>query len=293
MKNIFKIILIGAIVVLPKISFGADLFVKTPVDSYRIGEQFVVSVFVSSEEQNPINAVDLSFGFSQENLKFITSLERGSIISFFVDKPELLDGKIVFSGITPGGFFGAVNPVLDVKSIEPVKIIDFIFEPIASGRAEIFLDKGEMFRNDGSGLPVVFNEWSKILEIKDEVFKKEIDLMDENPPLEFTPEIIKDKNISSNYILIFNTTDEETGIDRYEVLEEGRKVVVTESPYVLKNKPPKGIITVRAYDKAENVRVAYIEAPKTPDIGINIFLIVGIILIIVLLAIRKKTKGGN
>lgn len=288
MKNFFKIILIGVIVIFPKISFGADMFLKTQSENYRIGEQFIVTISLLSEEQNPINALDISVGFSQENLKFVQSIESGSIISFFVDRPKIQNGKIVFSGITPSGFFGAINPILGEHKIEPVKIIDLIFEPIASGRAEIFLDKSELFRADGSGLPVVFNTWSKILNIKDEVFKNEINISDTEPPLEFNSQILKDKNISSRYLLIFNTSDEQTGIDRFEVLEKGRKKVIATSPYILKNNPPKGEITVFAYDKAGNVRVSIINAPDVKVGRQNTLIIIAIITLVVFLLQRRK-----
>lgn len=293
MKNILKTILISIIFLAPSASFAADLFIQTKNDEYRIGEQFIVSVAVISEEANQINAVDLKFGFSEETLKFISSIERDSIISLFVDRPKMDNGVVTLSGITPGGFYGVIDPIIDPQKLLPVKIIDFIFEPIASGRGEITLSDGTLYRNDGSGLPVVFTPWPKILNIKDEIFESKIDLMDETPPLPFEIQVIKDEGIKG-YLLIFNAKDEGSGIDHYEIFEEGRSMAISDSPYVLKNKPPKGTITVRAYDKAGNIQSTSIESPEFPaEKSINIFSIIAIIILIVLVLIyRKKRSQG-
>jgi len=291
MINFLKtILIIATLVIIPRVTFAANLFIETPKDEYRIGEQFIVSVAVISEEENPVNAVDLKFGFTQETLKFINSIERDSIISLFVDRPDFVDGKINLSGITPGGFYGVIDPMVDSKKLLPVKIIDFIFEPIASGRAEIYLEDGQIFRNDGSGLPVVFTPWPKVLDIKDEIFKNVIDLNDETSPLPFELQIIKDAGIRG-YLLIFNAQDEGSGIDYYEIQEEGRNAVIADSPYVLKNKPPYGVITVRAYDKAGNIQSSSITAPEfEKEKGINIFTIVAIILVLVLIIISRRKR---
>ncbi len=294
MLNFLKtILLITIFVSIPKITFGADLFIQTPKDEYRIGEQFIVSVLVVSEKDEPINAVDLGVGFSNDTLKFVNSIERNSIVSFFVDRPSMENGLVSFSGITPGGFYGVIDPIIDPTKIQPVKVIDLIFEPVSSGRAEIFLDNGEMYRSDGSGLPVAFSDWPKVLNVKDEVFESKIDLMDTNPPLAFKAQIVQDKNISKNYLVVFNTKDEESGIDYYEILEEGRKVQISESPYILKNKPPKGVVIVKAYDKAGNIQTSYVDAPIVTENNKNIkdiILIVAIICVLSLWMFYKKNK---
>lgn len=294
MNYFLRIIFIFFLTISPKIVFGADIFFQSDSNSYRIGEQFILSVLISSEEENSINAVDLSIGFSQENLKFIQSFEKDSVLSLFVDKPNIINGKLNFSGISPGGFYGALDPlqVFDKSSLKAVKIIDFVFEPISSGRAEIYLDKGNLYRNDGSGLQVNFNSWPKILDIKNEFFSKIISFSDTVPPKEFIPQILRDKNIPNKYILIFNTIDEETGIEKYEVLEEGQKPIIAESPYILKNNPPKGKIFVKAFDKSGNIREVYIESQLFNKERDNFYPFIAIIslLVIFFLFVNKKRK---
>lgn len=294
MSNFLKIFLIITIfIITPKITFGADLFISTANDEYKIGEQFVVSVEVISDKEYPINAVDLQIGFTKENLKFVNSIERNSIISFFVDRPKFEDGSVYLSGITPGGFYGSIDPIVDSKKVQPVKIIDLIFEPVGSGRAEIFLENGSLYRADGTGLTVEFADWPKIVTVKDEVLYSVIDLNDNVPPNPFSLKIIEDKNISKNSILVFETNDEDSGIEYYEIFEEGRKSQISNSPYILKNKPPKGMISVKAYDKAGNVQVAYIDAPLVTENNKNIkdiILIIAIICILSVLMFFRKNK---
>jgi hypothetical protein len=294
MSNFLKSILIIALLIsIPKITFGADLFIKTPKEEYKIGEQFIVSVEVVSEKEMPINAMDLRIGFTKETLKFVNSMERNSIISFFVDRPRVENGDIFFSGITPGGFYGVIDPIVDPEKVQTVKIIDLIFEPIREGRAEVYLEEGSLYRADGTGLTLNFTDWPKIVSVTGDIFESKIDLNDEFPPLPFEMNIFKDKNISKNSILVFETSDEESGIDYYEIYEEGRKPQISNSPYILKNKPPRGVITVKAYDKAGNVQVSYIDAPIVTENDKNskdIILIVAIICILSLLVFFRKNK---
>lgn len=294
MSNFLKIFIIATIFILtPKVTYGADLFVKTQKEQYKIGEQFIVSVEVVSEKELPINAVDLQIGFTKETVRFVNSIERNSIVSFFVDRPKLENGFVYLSGITPGGFYGSIDPIIDSEKIQTVKIIDLIFEPIASGRAEVYLEKGFLYRADGTGLTLNFNNWPSILSVTDEVLFSAIDLNDDVPPTPFDLKIIQDRNISKNSILVFETNDEDSGVDYYEIFEEGRKPEVSDSPYILKNKPPRGVITVKAYDKSGNVQTSYIDTPIVVNNKQNnkdIIIIIAIICLLVFFFKKIKRK---
>lgn len=81
-------------------------------------------------------------------------------------------------------------------------------------------------------------------------------LIDTTPPLEFSPTATPNNwTTNTQPIISFETTDETSGIDRYEVMVGEDEFVNQASPYTLPALPD-GIhkITVRAYDLAGNYR---------------------------------------
>ena len=67
------------------------------------------------------------------------------------------------------------------------------------------------------------------------------------------------------YYIVFSTTDKESGLDHYEIFENGVWKRIT-SPYLLKNQSLLGVgaIQVRAIDKAGNTRMGDYSPALTP-----------------------------
>ncbi len=76
---------------------------------------------------------------------------------------------------------------------------------------------------------------------------------DTQPPLPFEPKLVSDPAIhGGKYVLIFLTTDLESGIDHYEVKEGLLRWERAESPYLLPQQHLPKIILVKAVDRAGN-----------------------------------------
>ena len=76
---------------------------------------------------------------------------------------------------------------------------------------------------------------------------------DTTPPEQFSITLTQDPMLfNGKYVIIFDTKDKESGMNYYEVKEEGSDLQKGESPYVLKNQPPKGTIFVKAFDNNGN-----------------------------------------
>jgi hypothetical protein len=90
------------------------------------------------------------------------------------------------------------------------------------------------------------------------------------PPEQFSILLEKDDfAFSGKYYIAFNTTDKQTGIDQYQVMEQPIEQigsfnwggvdapwVVTRSPYILKDQSLNSVIRVKAIDKAGNEYVS-------------------------------------
>ncbi|MFM2381355.1 MAG: hypothetical protein RLZZ76_122, partial [Candidatus Parcubacteria bacterium] len=93
---------------------------------------------------------------------------------------------------------------------------------------------------------------------------------DSLPPEAFSIVLERTTNAySNNYFVVFNTTDKQSGIDHYEVIEEplssnnlfgwGAETapwVTARSPYVLEDQSLNSTIRVKALDKAGNEYIA-------------------------------------
>ena len=108
-------------------------------------------------------------------------------------------------------------------------------------------------------------------------------MIDNTPPKVFDPKTV---SISGKQFLVFSTTDLVSGVDHYEVLKtqvEGAGVWQTaESPYLLEEAELRGIIKVKAVDKAGNEQVIELRRPLRFDLidGLYLFLIsIGLLLI--------------
>ncbi len=91
---------------------------------------------------------------------------------------------------------------------------------------------------------------------------------DNIPPEKFSI-FLEKQNTSGKYFIVFNTTDKQTGVDVYQVMEQPLSQIAsfdwgradapwieTRSPYVLKDQTLNSTIRVKAIDKAGNEYIA-------------------------------------
>src|SRR3989344_4170585 len=94
---------------LPVLGRASEIRLDAHKVAVGLREQFVVDVMVNSAD--PLNAIEGQLEFPEAKLTVIDIRDGGSVINFWVQKPGLISpGVISFSGITPGGFSGPINP---------------------------------------------------------------------------------------------------------------------------------------------------------------------------------------
>ncbi|MEK7086997.1 MAG: cohesin domain-containing protein [Patescibacteria group bacterium] len=127
---------------------GAELFFKPKTQETAVNQQFQVDVFLNTENEN-INAIEGEIFFPETFLKLKEIRDGNSVINFWIEQPrerqETRDkgkGEIVFSGITPGGYFGGNGLIFSV-----------IFEAQEEGRGFIEFRDVKALLNDGQGTP--------------------------------------------------------------------------------------------------------------------------------------------
>jgi len=260
LTKILSALLLG--LVLPQFVFAADIFFEAKINEVRIGEQFEVNLFVNTPEEG-INAFEGEITFPNDLVKVEEIRDGNSIVNFWIDKPEVQNGAIVFSGITPGGFQGNKGLFFSV-----------VFETKSEGVARFEINDARVLRNDGTGSQAVLtiapfemtisSEASVVVPVVTKV--KDIEL-----PESFAPEISRDESIANGkWFVVFATQDKASGIDHYKIKETQQrflyifsKWISGESPYVLQDQELKSYVFIKAVDKAGNERIVKIN-PQNP-----------------------------
>ena len=285
---------------------AATLKLVTTRNIYHQQEQFLVDVYLLPEKEEHINAFDLSLNYSP-NVSFIESEDGSSITSLWIEKPKAELYKINFSGIIPGGFTGLIDPTNSdpLSAKKPGLITRLIFSGNQEGIASFDFGQQDMLSNDGLGTELSVS--SNILnpQIDDKIVKNEVSsVVDEKPPQDFIPILSKEPLLfNGKYSLNFETVDKESGIDHFEVKEDGSNWKIGTSPYVLSNQPPTGTIYIKAIDKAGNFSIEQItpniQVPEIPTyskmlavLALAIAVLLLGFLILVTKKIIKKMQGN-
>lgn len=237
--------------------FAAEIRLESQKVNVKTAEQFIVDVFVSSDES--LNAIEGKLSFTEKLLSLREIREGSSVINFWIEKPRREEGEIVFSGITPGGFKGPQN-----------LLFSLVFEAESAGEADILLLEAAALRNDGLGTSESLSLRNAEISVKPGDSKiRSVSPEDEEQPEDFVPIITSDPQLfEGKQVLVFATQDKGSGVLGYEVKEfrYGLLSLISpweraESPYVLKDQELKSRIEVRVIDFSGNKRVVLV-APQ-------------------------------
>jgi hypothetical protein len=244
-SNLFLVLLVF---VFPLISFAMSIDVEKPQEDIRVGDVVILNVFINTDGKE-INVLDGEIKITGAyEIKSLST--AGSVFNLWPVKPTHSGQTISFVGGTPAGVAGS-----------QLKVFSIALQPLDSQGITFSSENLSIFLNDGSGTRVVAEKMNKNItvltssgESKNGLDK--IILEDKTLPEEFEILIGKEENLfDGKYFASFYATDNQSGINRYEVLEDGYDWVVSENTYVLRNQNIKGEIAVKAIDNAGNVRI--------------------------------------
>lgn len=287
--SVFVILLSVFFLALSPSARAAEISFEAPSREWGVGGEFAMTLFLNTEKEE-INALEGAITFPQELLELKEIRDGGSIINFWLERPQAeRGGKIVFSGITPGGYKSSKGSIFSI-----------IFRAKTSGEGIINFESMRILKNDGQGTParvrispLHFAISEKLKQSPPEAIK------DTEPPESFVPELAHDSAFfDEKWFLVFTTQDKKSGIDHYEVKETRQRIftpllpewrilksfpweklhalwrgvtgftfnspwISAESPYELKDQELRSYVLVKAVDRAGNARVVSVE-PKNP-----------------------------
>jgi hypothetical protein len=312
---------------------GATLYIDPATSTISRGDAITTAVRLlpNKDESECVNVIDAVINYT-DNIQPIDVSIGKSIFSVWVEKPTIdkENHKITFAGGIPNGYCGRVDGDPMLTNI----IAEIIFRSpgMQVGQSESgdqatisFSDETQVLLNDGQGTRAPLATFASTINLEKTPGPTIVDdwrtaVREDNiPPEEFSIGLNRDENginFNGKYFIVFTTSDKQTGISHYEVMEEpvskfntfswggvGVPWIETDSPYVLKDQSLNSIVRVKAIDKAGNEYVATLvpdESLKTISkneiitysIGFGLFIFI-IILVIVILMFRRKRKMTN
>ena len=281
--------LVGMVTALttPTLAYAATLSFSMQEASVSIGEPFVVSVILDTE--NAVNAVEAVLAIPS-GFEFQSASDGNTIVSLWVERPRY-DREtrwLAVSGIIPGGFLGTGQ------------LLKFTLKAEATGSIALSFDRTRtaVYRNSPDGTPESTTLRSLMLNVKVGTTAPIIPVADTEPPEAFTPVVTRDPLVYDGaWTLLFATQDKGSGIARYEVSESPSRQTYSnklgwtkaESPYRLAGEMPARYIYVRAVDEQGNIRTAL----YTPAYSFSWLegITLGILMIaLVLFVLRRQRK---
>lgn len=283
-KKHYTIALLVLALALPCVSDAMTIQVEKPVEDVRVGDTVLLNVYVNTDGQE-INAIDGSVTLDGD-YEIRTVSTAGSIFEVWASKPSLEGNRITFVGGSTAGVFGS-----------RLKVFSVAVKPLDSEGINFSANDVKIFLNDGKGTTIMAEGISKQIQVaqgtnatpRNELEK--IILEDKTQPEEFDVIVGQDADtFEGNYFASFNAIDAGSGIDRYEVIEEGYPAVRSGNTYVLRNQDLSGKLIVRAVDNAGNVRTIEVNVQDvvSESNSINWFAVIVASLILLLIFYAKK-----
>lgn len=250
MKKIIKknkTLILLTLFIFPTFSYAMSINVENTQEEIRANDVAILDFYINTDGKE-INVIDGTIKILGEyEIKNLNT--AGSVFSLWPTKPVYSQQKISFIGGTPSGVTGS-----------KLKVFSIAIQPLNSQEINFSSENISVFLNDGAGTRVVLEKINKNIEVlaSNGESKNGLDRIiseDKIVPEDFEIIIGKEKNLfDGKYFASFYTVDNQSGINRYEVLEEGYDWIVSENTYVLRSQNINGEISVRAIDNAGNVR---------------------------------------
>lgn len=289
-----RIILFLGVFMLAHSAQAATLYMDPASAAINRGDTIEVGVRVDTDEETGecINAVSGVVSYTDSIQPIDISLGN-SIFSVWVEPPTIneVDRTITFAGGVPNGYCGRI--VGDPRLTNTVVTLIFRSPGLQIGGGEErnvasidFAPGTTVYLNDGQGTKAPLATYGTKLTLNDRAGSSVDPWLtatreDKIPPEKFSIDLERDeKAFTGKWFIVFNTTDKQTGVDHYEVIEEplndlsrfawgaaDAPWIEARSPYVLKDQTLNSTIRVRAVDKAGNEYVATLvpdESLRTP-----------------------------
>jgi hypothetical protein len=310
MKEVFHGLFVVCVFSIVSVASASTLYIEPHEAEISPGDTIALEVRIDTEEGECINAVDGIIEYP-ENIVPVDIALGNSIFPVWVETPTIdrSNRRITFAGGIPNGYCGRIegdprltNTILELIIQTPGRGDN---NPDINPLAHIlFSNQTVVYLNDGAGTQSVLRTLGSSIVVHQEPGDVLIDQWnarvaeDSTPPGKFSIALSGGESaFGGDYFISFNTTDKQSGIDHYEVIEESFDQVklftwgaidapwiVSQSPYLLRDQSLNSTIRVKAVDKAGNEYIAIL-TPEESMRGMSDIKILGVVLFIIFVLI--------
>ncbi len=289
-KKIYVSFLALGAMLLPHSTFAAKVFIETAHTEFFVGDTILVDIKVDSEDKE-INTVEgkISLNYLPEAVLIKDINLSESSFSLWPNKPLLSEDlkAISFVGGVPSG----------LKS-DDATLFRVVLNLNKSGTVALNPTNISVYLNDGKGTKDALSTESLVIDVlpkkTDHDAINDLETLiseDKTPPNPFKILAGKDDSIfEGKKFLSFDTTDAQSGIKYYEVIEDGSSPVRSGGTYVLLNQDTSVKVTVLAYDAAGNMRKS-VYGSASYNIYYSAILILVVLASVFVIYRRKKPTG--
>ena len=273
------------IFVVPMIGHAARLYLDPARDVLQAGDAVMLAVRLDIDQAEDvcINAADVILTYP-DSLRAVDTSTRNSIFPLWIEPPTIDESRnrVTFAGGIPNGYCGRIEGDPGVTNVLAEVVFRSTTGQLYTDVSEmeiatiVFADSIALYVNDGFGTKLVPETHGADITLLPTVGPqirdpwREIVQADLTPPEPFSIYLERDSALfDGDYFIVFNTTDKQSGLSHFEVMEEplaeqqlfrfgqvGAPWVQARSPYRLRDQTLNSTIRVRAIDKAGNEYIA-------------------------------------
>jgi len=287
------VLLLVTVFMIPVSASAATVYLESSRSTISVGDTAIIAVKINADGA-VLNTVDGEISIKSPAKGDVSVQEfslANSSFGLWPRTPSLSqEGHLIsFVGGVPGGF-----------SIEGATLFKVIIEAKKEGTVTVSPQNISVFSNDGKGtkLPVSMkdltinviakkqgapaqNDWSSIVS------------QDITPPEKFIIVLGQDQNLfEGKKFAFFSAVDNQSGIDHYDVSENGGVAVRSGSTYVLQNQDENVKLEVVAYDKAGNKQFSSY-SPTATKLNTKWIVVGAIVLLIIVFRFYRKSKRNK
>lgn len=268
---------------LPLGALAAEILIEQRTEQVQPNDVFLLPIRIDASGEC-VNAIEATIEYDTKYLTIIDVARGRSILPLWTEEPVFNkeEGRVHFSGGIPGGYCGRVigDPGLTNILGELVFLVRDTGDLSAS--TSVTISKASVHAHDGNGtlLPTTVGNANVgiVANLGREPLDEWIFRVKEDTTAPELFDVILNTDISvarGRYYIVFSTTDKQSGIDHYEVLETDperwgflsfisreAKWLQTESPHVLQDQSLRSTIQVKAVDKSGNERIVTFHPPE-------------------------------
>lgn len=291
-KKAIALVFVCGSILLPGLVSASSISIHTDHSEFFEGDTILFSVRVDSDGKS-INAVEGEVQLDHEvDVASLTDINTsGSSFSIWPGKPlpSERNTRISFAGGSPGGFASKDATVFNIV----LKLHKAGQIALSPNNIAVYLHDGKGTRDDVRVNDLVVSVLPKKPGAKATDDWSAITSSDTTAPEPFEIYVGQDDSVSDGKkFLSFSTTDGQSGVSYYEVVEGNLPPIRSNGTYVLyqQERPEKVIVT--AYDAAGNARESvYSPAPAQDTASYRLVMIlIGSLLLMAILAVKVYRK---